>query len=142
MQLVERGELASGEGDLVGGFTTSAALHPLVPRLLRAFHETHAAISFDLHESNAAELTEAVLTERLDFAIMRAPVARPPTLAFVDLGSESLVVALPSSRTSGPKIARRNWQDRDHSPKGSELHSWCAAMLHRGYMQISWRPAG
>jgi DNA-binding transcriptional LysR family regulator len=53
------------------------------------------AISFDLHERNAAELTEAVLTERLDFAILRAPVARPQGLAFVDLGNERLVVALP-----------------------------------------------
>jgi len=86
---------AGAEGELVGGFTTSAALHPLVPRLLRAFHEAHSGISFDLHERNAAELTEGVLTGRLDFAIIRAPVARPPTLAFVDLGSERLLVALP-----------------------------------------------
>jgi DNA-binding transcriptional LysR family regulator len=86
---------AGAEGELLGGFTTSAALHPLVPRLLRVFHEAHSAISFDLHESNAAELTEAVLTERLDVAIIRAPVARPPALAFVDLGSERLLVALP-----------------------------------------------
>jgi DNA-binding transcriptional LysR family regulator len=88
---------AGAEGELVGGFTTSASLHPLVPRLLRAFHKAHPAISFDLHESNAAELTEAVLTQRLDFAIMRAPVARPPTLAFIGLGSESLLVALPAN---------------------------------------------
>src|SRR5581483_8093928 len=36
---------AGAEGELVGGFTTSAALHPLVPRLLRAFHEAHSGIS-------------------------------------------------------------------------------------------------
>jgi DNA-binding transcriptional LysR family regulator len=70
---------AGEEGELVGGLTTSAALHPLVPRLLRAFHDAHPAISYDLHESNAAELTEAVLADRLSFGIMRAPVARPPT---------------------------------------------------------------
>jgi len=86
---------AGAEGDLVGGFTTSAALHPLVPRLLRGYHESHSAISLDLHENNAAELTEAVLSKRLDFAIVRVPVARPRGLAFVDLGSERLVVALP-----------------------------------------------
>lgn len=88
---------AGAEGELVGGFTTSAALHPLVPRLLRAFHKAHPAISFDLHERNAAELTESVLTRRLDFAIMRAPVARPPTLTFTDLGSERLLIALPAN---------------------------------------------
>jgi DNA-binding transcriptional LysR family regulator len=88
---------AGAEGELVGGFTTSAALHPLVPRLLRTFHQTHPAITFDLHESNAAELTESVLTQRLDFAIVRAPVSRPSTLSFIDLGSERLLVALPSN---------------------------------------------
>jgi DNA-binding transcriptional LysR family regulator len=88
---------AGAEGELVGGFTTSAALHPLVPRLLRTFHQAHPAISFDLHESNAAELTEGVLTQRLDFAIVRAPVSRPSTLSFIDLGSERLLLALPSN---------------------------------------------
>jgi DNA-binding transcriptional LysR family regulator len=88
---------AGEEGELVGGLTTSAALHPLVPRLLRAFHDTYPAISYDLHESNAADLTEAVLACRLDFAIMRMPVSRPPTLAFIDLGSERLLAALPAN---------------------------------------------
>jgi DNA-binding transcriptional LysR family regulator len=112
---------AGAEGELVGGFTTSAALHPSVPRLLRAYHEAHSAISFDLHESNAAELTEAVLTDRLDFAMMRAPVARPSTLSFIDLGSERLLVALPSnhhlplrkSRNGMPKIAMAALADQN-----------------------------
>ena len=63
---------AGEEGELVGGLTTSAALHPFVPRLLRAFHHAHPAISYDLHKSNAAELTEAVLADRLSFCIVRA----------------------------------------------------------------------
>jgi DNA-binding transcriptional LysR family regulator len=79
----------------------------LVPRLLRVFHEAHPAISFDLHENNAAELTEAVLTQRLDFAIVRAPVSRPSTLSFIDLGSERLLVALPSNQRF-PFIRSRN----------------------------------
>jgi DNA-binding transcriptional LysR family regulator len=86
---------AGEEGELVGGLTTSAALHPFVPRLLRAFHDAHPAISYNLHESNAAELTEAVLADRLSFCIVRALVARPPTLSFIDLGSERLLAALP-----------------------------------------------
>jgi DNA-binding transcriptional LysR family regulator len=88
---------AGQEGELVGGLTTSAALHPLVPRLLRAFHQAYPAITYDLHENNAAELTEAVLADRLAFGIMRAPVARPPSLAFIGLGSEKLLVALPAN---------------------------------------------
>jgi DNA-binding transcriptional LysR family regulator len=89
---------AGEEGELVGGLTTSAALHPMVPRLLRAFHDAHPAISYNLHESNAAELTEAVLADRLSFGIMRALVTRPPpALSFIDLGSERLLAALPAN---------------------------------------------
>jgi DNA-binding transcriptional LysR family regulator len=89
--------VAMGEaGELAAGLTTSAALHPLVPRLLRAYHDAHPSITYDLHESNAAEVTEAVLAGRLAVGLMRAPVARPATLAFVDLGSEQLLAALPS----------------------------------------------
>jgi len=86
---------AGEEGELVGGVTTSAGLHPMVPRLLRSFHEAHPAISYDLHENSAAELTEAVLANHLTFGIVRAPVARPPALAFIDLACERLLVALP-----------------------------------------------
>jgi DNA-binding transcriptional LysR family regulator len=112
---------AGAEGELVGGFTTSAALHPLVPRMLRSFHQAHPAISFDLHESNAAELTEAVLAQRLDFAIVRAPVSRPTALSFIDLGSERLLLALPSnhrfslskSRSGIAKIAMASLADQN-----------------------------
>lgn len=87
---------AGEEGELVGGFTTSAALHPFVPRLLRAFHDAHPAISYDLQENNAADLTEGVLAGRLDFSIMRMPVSRPSKLAFIDLDGEMLLAALPA----------------------------------------------
>ena len=97
---------AGEEGELAGGLTTSAALHPLVPRLLRAFRDTHPAIAYDLHESNAAELTEAVLAGRLAFGLMRAPVARPPTLSFIGLGSERLLAVLPADHRLAVRDAR------------------------------------
>jgi DNA-binding transcriptional LysR family regulator len=86
---------AGEEGELAAGLTTSAALHPLVPALLRSFRKTHPAIAYDLHESNAAELTESVLGGQLAVGLMRAPVARPASLAFLDLGSEPLLATLP-----------------------------------------------
>ena len=87
---IARGE----EGELVGGITTSAALHPFVPHLLRSFHDRNPKISYDLHENNAAEITEAVLANRMAFGIIRAPVIWAPTLTFVSLGVEPLVAAL------------------------------------------------
>lgn len=84
------------EGELVGGFTTSAALHPFVQHLLRSFHDRNPRISYDLHENNAAEITEAILANRMAFGIIRAPVIWAPTLSFVSLGDERLVAALPT----------------------------------------------
>jgi DNA-binding transcriptional LysR family regulator len=84
------------EGELVGGFTTSAALHPFVSHLLRSFHDRNPKISYDLHENNAAEITEAILADRIAFGIIRAPVIWAPSLNFVSLGAERLVVAIPA----------------------------------------------
>jgi DNA-binding transcriptional LysR family regulator len=95
------------EGELVGGITTSAALHPFVPHLLRCFHDRNPKISYDLHDNNAAEITEAILTNRMAFGIIRAPVIWAPTLGFVNLGAERLVVALPT----GHKLPLRKVRD-------------------------------
>jgi len=90
--------IASGEaGEITAGMTTSAALHPLVSQLLREFRTSRPGIVYDLHENNAAELTEAVLVGRLSVAIMRAPVATPDTLSFIGLGSERMLAALPAN---------------------------------------------
>jgi DNA-binding transcriptional LysR family regulator len=90
--------IASGEaGEVSAGMTTSASLHPLVPRLLGEFRASHPGVVYDLHENNAAELTEAVLVGRLSVAIMRAPVAQPATLSFIGLGSERMLAALPAA---------------------------------------------
>jgi DNA-binding transcriptional LysR family regulator len=83
------------EGELVGGITTSAALHPFVPSLLRSFHDRNPKISYDLYENNAAEISEAILANRMAFGIIRSPVIWAPTLSFVSLGAERLVAALP-----------------------------------------------
>jgi DNA-binding transcriptional LysR family regulator len=89
--------IASGEeGVLIGGITTSGALHPLVPQLLRSYHNRNPKISYDLHDNNAAGITESILANRIAFGIIRAPVIRSPSLSFVKLGVEGLIAALPS----------------------------------------------
>jgi DNA-binding transcriptional LysR family regulator len=100
------------EGDLVGGITTSAALHPFVPDLLRSFHSRNPKISYELHENNAAEISEAILSNRLAFGIIRAPVIWAPTLSFVSLGAERLVAAIPADHN----LPLRR-EDRDGLPK-------------------------
>lgn len=93
---------AAGQvGEAVVGVTTSALLHPLVPRALGRFHLAHPTVSLDLREANAAELTERLARGEIDLALVRAPVARPFGLAFEELASEHLVVVLPRHHALG-----------------------------------------
>jgi DNA-binding transcriptional LysR family regulator len=78
------------------GLTTSASLHPGVTRTLRAYADSHAAVALDLHASSAAGLTEALLREDVQVAIIRAAVARPADLVFRELAREDMLVALPA----------------------------------------------
>jgi DNA-binding transcriptional LysR family regulator len=78
------------------GLTTSAALHPGVTRALRAYADAHAAVYLDLHANSAAGLTEALLREEVQVAIIRAAVARPADLVFEKLAQENMLIALPA----------------------------------------------
>jgi DNA-binding transcriptional LysR family regulator len=71
-------------------------LHPLVPRIIRAFREDHAQVELDLQENPAADLIEAVMRREIQVALLRVPVARPPELAFLELLHEELLVVLPA----------------------------------------------
>jgi DNA-binding transcriptional LysR family regulator len=78
------------------GLTTSASLHPVVTRILRAYAESHAAVALELHANSAAGLTEALLRQDVQVAIIRAAVARPTDLVFRELTRENMLVALPA----------------------------------------------
>jgi DNA-binding transcriptional LysR family regulator len=77
------------------GLTTSASLHPGVARMLRAYTDGHASVALDLHASSAAGLTDALLRQDVQVAIIRAAVARPADLVFRELTRENMLVALP-----------------------------------------------
>jgi DNA-binding transcriptional LysR family regulator len=78
------------------GLTTSSSLHPGVTRMLRAYAESHTAVALDLHANSAAGLTEALLRQDVQVAIIRAAVARPADLVFRELTREDMLVALPA----------------------------------------------
>ncbi len=87
---------ARGEqGHLAIGFTSSAALHPIVPKMLRAFRENLPQVSVSLEEAGTAELVDALLHERLDAAFIRSPVGRTPGLRIDSVLEEPMLVALP-----------------------------------------------
>jgi DNA-binding transcriptional LysR family regulator len=99
---------ASGsEGSLVIGLTSSAAAHPLIPRIVRAYREAWPGIGLEFKEGNAAEMTEAIAADKLDVAFLRVPVRHPPGSGFHRLLEEEMLLGLPA----GHKLLRRSRRD-------------------------------
>jgi len=95
------------EGALSLGFTSSTVLHPIIAKALRAFRTASPAVTLDVEEGNAADLTEVVSEGRLDAAILRAPVAQPRGIMFHLLLEEKLVVVLPRTHRLAVTWSRR-----------------------------------
>ena len=85
------------DGILRLGVTSSAAVHPFVPEAIRKFRTSFPRIAIEVKDGNAADLTDAVESERLDAAIVRSPVRRTPTVAFFVIGSQELFAVLPAA---------------------------------------------
>lgn len=83
------------EGSLTLAFTSSAAAHPLIPRIVRAYREAWPGVSLEFKEGNAAELTEDIVAGKLHVAFLRLPVSRPPNVVFTPLQEEEMLLVLP-----------------------------------------------
>jgi len=94
------------EGQISVAFTSSTAFHPLVPRVIREFRETFPLVAVRLAESNAAELIESILSDRLDAAFIRSNIAKQEGLVFHPLLEEPLVAALPKGHALARGQAR------------------------------------
>lgn len=92
MQQVSRGEF----GRLAIGCTSSAALHPAVPRLLRSFHAYYPLIEVEAREDTTSDLLDALDEGRLDAAFVRFSSRRYPQMKSVTLDNEQMIVALPA----------------------------------------------
>jgi DNA-binding transcriptional LysR family regulator len=101
-----RGEL----GRIAIGYTSSASLHPTVPRLVRAFHARYPLIALESQENSTRDLLEAVAAEALDAVFVRSSARRYPELKSLLLCEEPMVVALPRehprARKAGPIALR------------------------------------
>jgi DNA-binding transcriptional LysR family regulator len=87
----DRGE----QGHVACGFTSSASLHHLAPRLIRAFRQAYPLATLDVEERETFELLSGVDQRRLDTAFVRTTGARFPSLASDVLHEEDFVAALP-----------------------------------------------
>jgi DNA-binding transcriptional LysR family regulator len=94
---------ARGEAGRIGlGFTSSASFHPFVPRVIRAFRETHPLVALSLEESGTTELVAALRSEAIDLALIRSPVGDIAGVTVFPVLEEPMVVALPT----GHRLAR------------------------------------
>lgn len=100
---------ARGEaGRLAVGFTSSAALHPFVPAVLRRFREALPGVRMELDEAGTSGLVEDVLLGRLDAAFVRSPIGTVSGLAVELVLEEPMLAALPAghplSVSEGPPL--------------------------------------
>jgi DNA-binding transcriptional LysR family regulator len=87
----DRGEI----GQLNVGFTSSASLHPLAPKILRGFHAAYPGAEMSVRESETYELILALREGRIDAAFLHIATDRFPDLESHALTFEEMVVAVP-----------------------------------------------
>ena len=90
-------------GQLSVGFTSSAAAHPFIPKIMRAYREAWPDVAVDFREGNAAELSDALAAGKLDVALLRRPVSRPDGVSFDCLLEEELLLVLPVGHPALPR---------------------------------------
>lgn len=87
----DRGE----SGRLSIGFTSSASLHVLAPKLLQRFRTTYPLVQIAVEESETYELILALQQERIDAALLHIDATRFPDLSSATLSEEDMLVAVP-----------------------------------------------
>jgi len=88
---------AGVKGRLAVGFTSSSALHPFVPAVIRAFRADAPAVSLMLDESSTTELLDGLRDGQLDAVFIRQPLGDIAQIAIVPVLEEPMVLAVPSS---------------------------------------------
>jgi DNA-binding transcriptional LysR family regulator len=94
---VRAARVANGSaGTIALGFTSSAAAHPLIPAIVRAYRQAWPDVSLEVKCGNAAELTEAIAAGKMQLGFLRLPVSGPPGVVFRHLLEEEMLLVLPT----------------------------------------------
>jgi DNA-binding transcriptional LysR family regulator len=83
------------EGAISVGYTSGAAFHPLVPRIIREFRQAFPLVSVSLAEGSPYDLVERTRNDQFDVAFIRTSVAKSDGVVIELLLEEPVVVALP-----------------------------------------------
>src|SRR5262245_29241221 len=96
---------ARGEqGRISVGYSSAAALHPLVPGVIREFREAFPLVSTTLTEGFPDDLIERMRNEQIDVVFMGTSISDAEGIVTNSLLREDMVVALPSEHA----LARRD----------------------------------
>lgn len=88
---------ARGEqGRIAVGYSSATALHPLIPRVMRAFRSDFPLVSVALTEGFPDDLIERLSSDQLDVVFMGTSIATPERVVIDSLLTEATAVALPS----------------------------------------------
>lgn len=134
------------EGIISVGLTSSAAAHPLTPRILQAYRAARPGVTLKFSEGNAATLMAAISSGKLDLGFLRMPVSHPAELAFQRLAEEEMLLVLPSGHAllkkragkAMPTIALKTLRDEQfilvRNPGASGMYSnFIEACVHAGF---------
>jgi DNA-binding transcriptional LysR family regulator len=134
----DRGE----QGLLTVGFTSSASMHVLAPRILGAFSRAYPLARVDVEERETYELILGLRRRKLDAAFMRFAPRDLPELASLQLLDEDMVLAVPRAHPLARKPRRpvtlEMLTDADfvlyRRPDGIGIYDWLmAAFASRGF---------
>jgi DNA-binding transcriptional LysR family regulator len=134
----DRGE----QGLLTVGFTSSASMHPIAPRILGAFSGAYPLARVEVEERETYELILALQKSKVDAAFMRFAPRALPELTSVQLLDEDMVLAVPRDHA----LARNPRRPATLSmltnadfvlyrrPDGFGIYDWMiAALAKRGF---------
>ncbi len=99
----DRGE----QGRLTVGFTSSASLHQITPRLIRTFRAAFPRVQIEVTERETFELILALRQRRIDAAFLHVSFSQEPDLESHVLDHEDMVVAVPSDHPFASKKTTR-----------------------------------
>lgn len=125
---------ARGEqGRLFVGYTSGAALHPLISRVVREFRDAFPLVSVALAEGYAQDLVERTRNDEIDVAFIRTTVASSEGLTIDLLHEESAVVAIPSGH---PLVQAKKTGDTAVSLKTLASETFIAFGSARGALTL------
>jgi DNA-binding transcriptional LysR family regulator len=90
-------------GQLRVGFTSSAVFRPIVPTILRTFHQRHPDVGLSLTESDTTQLLKLLTENELDVTFVRPGRKNPDGVDVHRFRAEAMMAVLPSGHPLAKK---------------------------------------